>query len=155
MAYRFDPDYEAAAIAKTRKEPLLQTNRSVWKLLILNILTLGIYKIVFFIPFAFDLDRVAPKRYGGKTFNYLFAYILAFFTANIVIWVWFYHITERVLEALETRDIECSFQMSDFWIWAVLGSFVWIGQYVYLYKLCKAMNLLCEDYNRTNQVKTA
>ena len=105
MAYPYDLDYEAAAKERAHKEPVLATNRSMWKLMILNCLTLGIYSIFFFIPFSFDIDKVAPRRDGGKTFNYLFAFILAYFTFNIVIWVWFYHITARVEEALAEREI--------------------------------------------------
>jgi len=151
MAYRYDPDYEAAAMAKTHKEPLLKTNRSALKFYILTILTLGIYTIFYFIPFSFDLDKVVPKRHGGKTFNYLFAFILALFTGNIVMYIWFYHITQRVEEGLAQREIDYSFQTSDFWLWYVLGSFIVVGPFVYHYKLCKAMNLLCEDYNREHQ----
>ncbi len=151
MAYRYDPDYEAAAMAKTHKEPVLKTNRSPWKLYLLNLLTLGFYSLFFFIPFSFDLDKVAPKRYGGKTFNFLFAYLLALVTFNIVLDIWLYHITERVEKVLARREIDYSFQTSDFWIWFVLGSFYWIGPIFYYHKLCKAMNLLCKDYNREHQ----
>lgn len=58
MAYKYDYDDER----KECKAPKLKTNRSMWKLMILNILTCGIYSIVFFIPFSFDLDRVAPRQ---------------------------------------------------------------------------------------------
>ena len=65
---------------KEYKAPQLKTNRSMWKLMILNILTLGIYSIFFFIPFSFDLDKAAPKSDRSKTMNYLFAFIVAYFT---------------------------------------------------------------------------
>ncbi len=153
MAYPYDLDYEAAAKEKAHKEPVLKTNRSMWKLMILNILTLGIYNILFFIPFSFDIDKIAPKRDGSKTFNYLFAWILAIFTLNVVVWAWFYHITQRVEEALTEHSIDYSFGMSDFWLWYLLGSFILVGPFVYFHKLCKAMNLLCEDYNEKNTNK--
>ena len=105
MAYRYDPDYEAAAMAKVHKEPVLKTNRSALKLYVLNFLTLGIYPIFFFIPFSFDLDKIAPRRYGGKTFNYLFAWLLSIFTFQIVIAAWFYLITQRVEDALAEKKI--------------------------------------------------
>lgn len=151
MAYHYDPDYEAAAMAKVHKEPVLKTDRSALKLYVLNFLTLGIYPIIFFIPFSFDLDKIAPKRYGGKTFNYLFAHILALLTGNVFLLFWHHHITERVEEALAQREINYSFQTSDVWIWYFLGSFFLIGPCIYFHKLCKAMNLLCEDYNREHQ----
>ncbi len=153
MAYPYDLDYEAAAKEKAHKEPVLATNRSMWKLMLLNIVTLSIYSILFFIPFSFDIDKVAPKRDGSKTFNFLFAYILALFTGNIALLVWFYHITQRVEEALMERGIDYSLSMSDFWGWYVLGSFILVGPFVYFHKLCTAMNLLCEDFNEKNANK--
>ena len=127
--------------------PKLKTNRNMWKLMILTILTLGLYSIFFFIPFSFDLDKAAPKPDRSKTWNYLFAYVLALFTGNIVMIIWLYHITERVEEALAQRNIEYEFGTSHFWIWYVLGSFFFVGPFVYFHKLCRAMNLICADYN--------
>jgi hypothetical protein len=125
----------------------LKTNRNMWKLMILTVLTLGLYSIFFFIPFSFDLDKAAPKPDRSKTWYYLFAHILALFTGNIVMIIWLYHITERVEEALAQRNIEYEFSTSHFWIWYVLGSFFLVGPFVYFHKLCRAMNLICEDYN--------
>lgn len=39
----------------------------MWKLMILNVLTLGVYSIIFFIPFSFDIDKIAPKNDHSKT----------------------------------------------------------------------------------------
>ena len=144
MAYKYPyDDYES----KKYTPPKLDDNRNIWKFLILNFLTLGIYSVIFFIPFSFDLDKIAPKRDGTKTMNYLFAFILSAVTFKIVIYIWQYQISERIEEALEKRKIDYGFSVSDFWRWYILGSFVFIGPYVYLYKLCKAMNLLCKSYN--------
>ena len=54
MAYKYPYDIDE----KKYEPPKLKTNRSMWKLIILQILTLGIYGIVFFIPFSFDLDKI-------------------------------------------------------------------------------------------------
>lgn len=143
MAYKYAYDYEE----KEYKPPKLTTNRNMWKLMLLNIVTLGIYSIFFFIPFSFDIDKVAPKGDRSKTMNYIFAYVLSILTFSIVIIVWHYQIAKRVEEALEKRDIDYEFGTSDFWGWYFFGSFILIGSFVYFHKLCKAMNLLCEDYN--------
>ena len=145
MAYNYPYGYEEET--KEYKAPKLETNRSMWKLMLLHYLTCGIYSIIFFIPFSFDLDKVAPKNDRSKTMNYLFAYILALFTFSIVLVIWHYHIAERVEEALAQRDISYDFGTHTFWKWYILGSFILIGPFVYFHKLCKAMNLLCEHYN--------
>lgn len=141
MAYRYSCD------EKTYQPPTLQTNRSMWKLVILSILTLGFYSIFFFIPLSGDLDEVDPKRERGKTMNYIVAYILSFFTCSIVIAVWHYYIAGRVEEALQRRSIDYDFGTGEFWKWYFFGSFILVGPFVYFHKLCRAMNLLCESYN--------
>ncbi len=143
MAYKYHYDDEE----KEYKPPKLQTNRSMWKLMILTILTLGIYSIFFFIPFSFDLDKIAPKSDHSKTMNYLFAYILSLFTFSIVLIIWHHLIAERVEEALVKRNINYKFGTNTFWGWYFFGSFILVGPFIYFHKLCKAMNLLCEHYN--------
>lgn len=81
MPYSYPYDSEE----KTYKPPKLQTNRRMWKLMVLNILTLGVYSIIFFIPFSFDLDKIAPKSDHSKTMNYLLAYVLSLFTFSFVL----------------------------------------------------------------------
>ena len=144
MAYQYPYDREE----KVYVAPKLQTNRKMWKLMLLNIVTLGIYSIIFFIPFSFDIDKIAPKSDRSKTTNYLFVFVLSLFTWSIVLDVWHYQIAKRVEEALSAREIDYEFGTKDFWLWFFLGSLILIGPFVYFHKLCKAMNLLCEDYNQ-------
>ena len=146
MAYKYAYGYEE----KEYQAPKLSTDRNMWKLMLLNILTLGLYSIVFFISFSFDIDKAAPKRDGSRTMNFLFAYILSLFTFSIVIDVWHYHIAQRVEEGLSERKINYDFGTKDFWGWFFFGSFILVGPFVYFHKLCKAMNLLCEDYNKNS-----
>ena len=143
MAYKYSYDYQE----KEYKAPKLKTDRSMWKLMIFNILTLGLYSILFFIPISFDLDRVTPRRYGQRTMNYLLAFILAFFTFSIVIDIWHYQVAQRMEEALSVRNIKHDFGTKDFWGWFIFGSIILVGPFVYFHKFCKAMNLLCENYN--------
>ena len=141
MAYRYDDEERGYTPAK------LKTDRSMWKLMVLNVLTFGIYGVLFFIPFSFDLDKVAPKRDGSKTMNYLLALVLSLFTFSIVIDVWHYQIAARVEEALQQCNIDYDFGTKTFWGWFFWGSFLLVGPFVYFHKLCKAMNLLCAHYN--------
>lgn len=144
MAYKYPYDTEEVEY----KPAKLQTNRSMWKLMILSILTFGVYGILFFIPFSFDLDKIAPKKDLSKTMNYLWAYLLSVFTLAIVLDIWHYQIVERIEEALAARNIDYSFGTGDFWGWFFFGSLILVGPFVYFHKLCTAMNLLCESYNK-------
>ena len=144
MPYPYSYDDEV----KNYKVPKLTTNRNMWKFMILNILTLGIYSLFFFIPFSYELDKVSPPREKDKTFSFLAAYILSIFTFSIVMMAWHYHIAQRIEEALSERGVAVDFGTGDFWMWYVFGSFILVGPFIYTHKLCKAMNALCEDYNK-------
>ena len=143
MAYHYDFDEEA----KRYKEQPLKTDRNGWKFILLNILTLGIYSILFFIPLSFDLDKAAPKRDRSRTPNFLMVYILSLFTFSIFLLVWHYHVADRIDDALAERKIPYDFGTNTFWTWYFFGSLILVGPFVYVYKLCTAMNLLCEKYN--------
>ncbi len=134
------------------EEPKIQprkliTNRNPLKFWILTILTLGIYAIVFYISLSFDIDKIASRHDGKKTMNYILAFLLSLFTFTIVMAVWHHMLCERIRDELDRRDIDYSFGPSTFWLWNYLGGLIIIGPFVYVYKLCKAMNLLCESYN--------
>lgn len=142
MAYQYPYGYEE----KEKPRAKLITNRNMWKLMILNIITLGVYGIIFFIPFSFDLDKISPQG-ESKQMNYLWAYLFSLFTFAIVLDIWQYQTAKRVSEALEARNIDFEFDTGDFWKWYIFGLFIFVGPFIYCNKLCKAMNLLCESYN--------
>ena len=96
MPYPYSYDEEA----REYKPPKLVTNRNVWKLILFNILTLGIYNIIFFMPLSYDLDKVSPKRDRSRTMNFLVAYIISLFTFSIVLYIWHYMVAKRVEDAL-------------------------------------------------------
>jgi hypothetical protein len=146
MAYQYPYDYEEKAYTP----PKLKTNRNMWKLMILNILTLGVYSVYFFLPIPDTLDKVAPKKDRTKTLSFIAAFILSYLTGNIVIAIWHYQIAQRIEEALEERDIKYDFTTNDYWGWYFFGGLIVFApflSFVYFHKLCKAMNLLCENYN--------
>ncbi len=130
----------------------LDESRNFWKYLVFSFLTCGIYDIMFFMSFSFDIDKVASRHDGKKTINYLFAYIIGIFTLSIVRTCWFYDITNRVSAELVRRGIEYDFTISDFWKWAVLGELFIVGPFIYISKLIKAMNLLCRSYNEEREM---
>ena len=143
MAYKYAYDDEE----KKYTPPKLPTNRRMWKLMLFTLLTFGIYPIFFFMGLPYDLDKVNPPREREKTMSFLAAWILSLFTLKIVMLIWHYHIADRTEEALTRRGIAYEFGAGDFWLWYFLGSFFLIGPFIYFHKLCKAMNLLCADYN--------
>ncbi len=126
----------------------LSTNRGLVKFFFLNLVTLGIYGIVFFTNISTSLNTAASRYDGRKTMNYCLVYfIFSWLTLGIVPLVWFSKMSGRVGNELRRRGIYYSFGAGTFWLWCILGALITVGPFIYIHKLSKAMNKICEDYN--------
>ena len=126
----------------------LNTRRGLLKLILLSIITFGIYPLVFFSGISEDINLIASRFDGRKTMHYcLMAFIIGPLTFGIGFIVWFHNLSSRMGNELARRGIAYSFGASDYWLWNVLGSIIIIGPFVYLHKLAKASVLLAQDYN--------
>ena len=125
----------------------LKTDRNYITFLLLNIITCGIYAI-FLNPASGEDHNIIAARDGKKTMHYCLVYfVLAPLTLGIWGLVWFHQLSERMGDELRRRGIDYNFNASTFWLWNVLGSFIFVGPIVYTVKYIKAINLLAEDYN--------
>lgn len=125
----------------------MRTNRSMVKMVLLSVVTCGIYGIWAMSTIGEDLNTLAPEK--KKTMHYcLMTFVFSWLTCGIYPLIWFHKMSEKTGEILRERNLGYTFGASDFWLWEVLGSCIVVGPFIYLNKLCKAMNLLCEDQNR-------
>ena len=127
----------------------LKTNRGWFKFILLTIITFGIYAIVFYSKISTDINLIASRYDGKKTMHFcLLTFIIAPITLGIGAIVWIHRLSARIGNELARRGIAYGFGAGSFWGWGVLGSLLFgIGHFIYLHKLCKAMNLLCADFN--------
>lgn len=136
-------------VVNTAPVAQIHTKRGLLKFILLNIVTLGIYSIVFYSGISSDINIIASRYDGKKTMHYcLLMFVVAPLTLGIAGIVWCHKISARIGNELSRRGIAYSFGAGTFWGWNVLGSFIAVGPFVYLHKLCTAMNLLCADYNQ-------
>ena len=106
----------------------LNTRRSLLKLILLTIITFGIYPYVFFSGISEDINLIASRFDGRKTMHYcLMAFIIGPLTLGIGFIVWFHNLSSRMGNELARRGIAYSFGASDYWLWNVLGSLIIIG----------------------------
>ena len=127
----------------------LKTNRSLIKLILLSLITFGIYSIVFMSSISNDINIIASRYDGKKTMHYcLLIFIIAPLTLGIAGIVWCHKISARIGNELRRRGNGYMFSASDYWLWNVLGSLIVVGPFIYYHKLAKAMNKLSEHYNR-------
>ena len=126
----------------------LKTNRGLIKLILLSLITFGIYPLVIMSSISTDINLIASRYDGKKTMHFcLLVFIFTGLTFGIAPIVWYHRISKRIGNELNRRGIGYSFGAGSFWGWSVLGSLIGIGPLVYTHKLFKAMNLLCADYN--------
>jgi len=126
----------------------INTNRGLLKLILLNIVTLGIYAIVFFCGISNDINVIASRYDGRKTMHYaLLFFLIGPITLGIAYFVWFHKLSNRIGGELKRRGVDYSISASDYWLWGILGALILIGPFLYAYKLCTACNKLAEHYN--------
>ena len=124
-----------------------KTNYGMLKLILLSMITFGIYGLVVFSNMSTDINVIASKYDGKKTMHYcLLVFIFSWLTLGIAPIVWYHRLSARIGKELTRRGIAYRFGAGSFWGWTLLGSLIFVGPFVYLHKLCKAMNLLGEDY---------
>ena len=126
----------------------LPTNRSMWKIWLLSIVTFGIYGLVIMTKMVDNLNLIASRYDGKKTMHYcLLVFLIMPITFGIAGIVWYHKVSARMGNELVRRNQPYSFGASDFWLWGVLGSLIIVGPFIYLHKYCKTMNYLAADYN--------
>ena len=126
----------------------LKTNRGLIKLILLSLITFGIYPLVLWSSVSNDINTIATRYDGKKTTHYLLmAFVFSWLTFGIAPFVWSHKICARIGNELKRRGIGYSFGAGTFWGWNILGAFIGVGPLVYTHKLLKAMNKLSEHYN--------
>ena len=130
--------------------PLLKTDRSLVKFILLSIITCGIYAIIFYSKIGEDINRVASGRDGKKTTHYcLAAFIFTPLTCGIYAFYWWHTISDRIGEEARARGIYTDFSATTFWLWQLVGAVLCgIGPFIYIHKLCKVMNDINNNYNQ-------
>lgn len=126
-----------------------KTNRSMLSFILWNMLTCGFYSLFFYNDIGEDINFLASKRDGKKTMNYILLFLIVGpLTCEIATIIWFHNISARIGDEARARGVSSSFGASSFWVWNVLGALFLVGPFIYMHKLCKTMNLICEDYNQ-------
>ena len=134
--------------AQARPVGQLKTNRGLFKYIIFSLLTFGIYPLVFMSSISSNVNVVCSRYDGKKTMHYcLLFFLVGPLTLGIADLVWYHRISNRIGTEIKRRGMTYSFGASDFWLWNILGSLIFVGPFVYLYKLCKAMNQMNSHYN--------
>lgn len=128
---------------------LMKTNRSLLVLIVLSILTCGLYTLYFWSCFARDMN-VACVGDGRRTRGILARIIFSALTLGIYELVWLYSTGERIRGNAHRYGISVGCTGSSVLAWNILGALIVIGPFVAMYQMISGLNQLCEAYNRTS-----
>ena len=125
----------------------LPVGRSLLKMVLLGLITAGIYPMVIWSRIVTEINIAASRTDGKRTMPYFAMLMLTSVTLGIYPLVWMHRFCERVGRQLKIRSCNYRFGAKDFWLWCVLGSLILVGPYVFIHKLTKSMNLINSHYN--------
>jgi len=127
----------------------LKTDRSLGMYILLSLVTCGIYSIYFLSKVGDDINLTASRRDGKRTMHFCLVYfIFSWLTLGIYPLVWFHTLSNRIGDEARARGSATNFDASTFWLWYVLGSLIIVGPFIYLHKMCEALNGICINYNQ-------
>ncbi|MCR5445535.1 MAG: DUF4234 domain-containing protein [Bacteroidales bacterium] len=127
---------------------ILRTNRSMWKFVLLSLVTLGIYSIVCLSHVSTEINKVAGPYDQKKTMHYcLVFFIFSWLTLGIFPLIWWSMLCSRMGKELTRRGIDYKFGAGTYWGWGFFGTLIVVGPFVFYHKFFKAMNQLNADYN--------
>ncbi|HZJ77794.1 MAG TPA: DUF4234 domain-containing protein [Clostridia bacterium] len=126
---------------------MLQTNRSLLKLILLSFITFGIYGLVFWYKLIKDVNVICVED-GKKTSGIIALFFLTLITFGIYSFWWYYNVGERLHDAGQRYNITVDVDGGKVLIWILVGLFtVGIGQLVAIHLMIKNLNILSEVHN--------
>lgn len=126
----------------------LPTERGWVKMLLLGIVTLGIYPAVIWSRMASEMNITASRYDGKRTMPWFAMAALSVVTLSVFWFVWNHRFCRRVGAELQRRCLDCRVGAKDFWLWNVLAAPILVGPVIYIHRVTRAVNRINEDFNR-------
>lgn len=123
-------------------------HRSLLTLILLSIITCGIYGIIFWYSYSDDMNRICQGD-GKDTKNYIIVILLSFITCGIYYWVWLYGVGNRLSENAPRYGTNFQENGTTILLWMIIGNMLCgIGTFVAMHIMIKNMNELGDRYNQ-------
>jgi hypothetical protein len=121
--------------------------RNLVGLVLLSIITLGIYSLYWIHALARDMNTLCAGD-GKKTRGLLALLLLGLITFGIYGWVWYFMLGDRLQDNAGRYGLSFKEGGGAVLLWMLLGSFIIVGPFVGLYIIIKNINALADAYNR-------
>lgn len=126
-------------------------DRSLWKFLLLSLVTCGIYTVVFMWDFIKDLNAVSSAKdpESWQSPNYLVVMLLTVITCGVYSFYWLYKIGNTIQRAGEDYGARIDENGTTLLLWTILSSWILgMGVYITYHLMFKNMNTICRRYNQ-------
>ncbi len=121
--------------------------RDFVKMLILTIVTFGIYGIYFWYCYTEDLNKAGAGD-GQESPNYIIVILLGIVTCGIYLFWWYYKQGNRLQAIGAKHGLNIQENGTTVLMWMIFGSLLCgIGSYVAMYIMIKNMNAVAVQYN--------
>ncbi|MDR2435117.1 MAG: DUF4234 domain-containing protein [Treponema sp.] len=121
--------------------------RGLAGLVLLSIITLGIYGLYWIFKLAKDVNTICEGD-GKKTGGLLKVLLLGIITLGIYDMVWLYMLGDRLQDNAPKYGLAFKESGGMVLLWYVLGAFIVVGPFIALYIIIKNTNALAEKYNK-------
>lgn len=124
------------------------TYKSVWKYVLLSMITGGIYGIVVLYRYVKDINKICEGD-GKESKNYIIVLLLSIITCGIYGIYWWYVQGERLYNIAPKYGVHLKEKGSSILIWEILGCTLMpgIGAFVMTYIMFDNMNRIAAVYN--------
>lgn len=126
---------------------MLKTNRSLLVVILLSIITCGIYSWIFIYQLASDVNTSCAGD-GEETAGLLKFILLSLITCGIYSWIWYYKLGNRLASNAPRYGLSFQENGTTVLVWMLFGSLLCgIGPFIALHIIIKNTNAICAAYN--------
>lgn len=120
--------------------------REFWMVLLLSIVTCGIYTYIYLYQMTRDLNQMAGP--DDKTVEPGMVVLLSIVTCGIYTWYWYYQMGNRMQNMGNANNVLVEENGTTYLLWILLGSLLaGIGSFIAMYLFIKNFNRLADAYN--------
>jgi hypothetical protein len=130
--------------------PRLKTDRSLLMVILLSLITLGIYTYYFIYSVANDVNTACDGD-GQSTSGLIAFLVLSMITCGIYSYYWYYKLGNRLADNAYRYNMQFSENGTTVLLWMILGSMLCgIGPLIAMNIIIKNTNAICRGYNQAN-----
>lgn len=129
---------------------MLKTDRNLFVIVLLNLLTCGIYSFVMIYELSQDVNLCCAGD-GEDTPGLLIFILLSIVTCGIYSYIWYYKLANRLAKNAPRYGLNFQENGTTVLLWQLFGSFLcFIGLFVALNIILVNTNSLCAAFNSYN-----